>query len=139
MNNAELLKALDNENNKNIINLSSEKVEKDKNDIIEELFLSTNIKKEMKTKLKEYIYIDDLSNIKIGSYIRWINLQNPDSIKLTNGGLICDIKYLDNGCHVVCKNNFNKMMQINMESNLVFQKLNQQEQIILNVIDYLNK
>jgi hypothetical protein len=139
MNNTELLKALDNENNKNIINLSSEKVEKDKNDIIEELFLSTNIKKEMKTKLKEYIYIDDLSNIKIGSYIRWINLQNPDSIKLTNGGLICDIKYLDNGCHVVCKNNFNKMMQINMESNLVFQKLNQQEQIILNVIDYLNK
>ena len=139
MNNSELLKALDNENNKNIINLSSEKIENDKNDIIEQLFLSNQIKKEMKTKLKEYIYIDDLSNIKIGSYIRWINLQNPNSIKLTNGGLICDIKYLDNGCHVVCKNNFNKMMQINMESNLVFQKLNQQEQIILNVIDYLNK
>ena len=117
MNNSELLKALDNENNKNIINLSSEKIENDKNDIIEQLFLSNQIKKEMKTKLKEYIYIDDLSNIKIGSYIRWINLQNPNSIKLTNGGLICDIKYLDNGCHVVCKNNLNKMMQINMESN----------------------
>ena len=36
MNNAELLKALDNENNKNIINLSSEKVEKDKDQITAE-------------------------------------------------------------------------------------------------------
>ena len=61
------------------------------------------------------------------------------NIKLTNGGLLCEIKYLDDGCHLLCKNNFNKIMQLNMEHNLIFQKMNNQEKIILNVIDYLNK
>ena len=139
MNNSELLKALDNENNKNIVKLSSEKIVGDKNEIFNQLYISNTEKKKLSDKLKDYIYVDDLDDIKIGSYIRWINIKDPDNIKLTNGGLLCEIKYLDDGCHLLCKNNFNMMMQINMETNLIFQKLNNQEKIILNVIDYLNK
>ena len=139
MNNQDLLKALDNENNKNIINLSTEKIKNDKKNIIDELYLSKKEADILKSKLADYIYIDDLNNVKIGSYIRWINLNKPDQIKLTNGGLICDIKYLDDGCHLMCKNNFNQIMQISMETNLIFQKLNNQEKVILSVIDYLNK
>lgn len=139
MNNSELLKALDNENNKNIVKLSSEKIVGDKNEIFNQLYISNTEKKKLSDKLKEYIYVDDLDDIKIGSYIRWINIKDPDNIKLTNGGLLCEIKYLDDGCHLLCKNNFNMIMQINMETNLIFQKLNNQEKIILNVIDYLNK
>ena len=139
MDNQDLLKALDNENNKNIINLSTEKIKNDKKNIIDELSLSKKEAEILKTKLIDYIYIDDLNNVKIGSYIRWINLNKPDQIKLTNGGLLCDIKYLDDGCHLMCKNNFNQIMQISMETNLIFQKLNNQEKVILSVIDYLNK
>ena len=85
--------------------------------------------------IKNQIVINNLGkNIR-----RWINLNKPDQIKLTNGGLICDIKYLDDGCHLMCKNNFNQIMQISMETNLIFQKLNNQEKVILSVIDYLNK
>tara|TARA_Y100000992_G_C21108841_1_gene416273 strand:+ start:104 stop:523 length:420 start_codon:yes stop_codon:yes gene_type:complete len=139
MNNSELLKALDNENNKNIVKLSSEKIADDKNEIFNQLFMSNQEKKKINDKLKDYVYVDDLDDIKIGSYIRWISIKNPDNIKLTNGGLLCEIKYLDDGCHLLCKNNFNMIMQINMETNLIFQKLNNQEKVILNVIDYLNK
>ena len=139
MNNSDLLKALDNENNKNIVKLSSEKITYDKNEIFNQLYISNQEKKKIIDKLKDYVYVDDLDDIKIGSYIRWINIKNPDNIKLTNGGLLCEIKYLDDGCHLLCKNNFNMIMQINMETNLIFQKLNNQEKVILNVIDYLNK
>ena len=139
MDREELLKALDNENNKNIINLSNEKINKDKINIINKLYLNNVDKKTLLNKLINYIYVDDLEYIKIGSYIRWINLNNHTSIKLTNGGLICDIKYLDDGCHLVCKNSYNRFMQLSMESNLIFQKLNNQEKVLLSVIDYLNK
>ena len=72
---------------------------------------------------------------------RWININNPENIKLTMGGLICEIKYLDNGCHILCKNRYNKIMQIKMEETLIFQKLNNQEKVILNQwsIIYKNK
>jgi len=139
MENQELLNALDNDNNKNIINLNSKTIEEDKNEIINELNLAIKDKQNLIKKLSDYIYIDDLAHIKNGSYIRWININNPENIKLTIGGLICDIKYLDNGCHILCKNRFNKIMQIKMEETLIFQKLNNQEKVILNVVDYLQK
>lgn len=139
MENQELLNALDNENNKNIINLNSKMIKEDKNEIINELSLAKKEKQNLIMKLSDYIYIDDLDNIKNGSYIRWINLKNPENIKLTMGGLICEIKYLDNGCHILCKNRYNKIMQIKMEENLIFQKLNYQEKVILSVVDYLHK
>jgi len=139
MNREELLKALDNNNNKNIINLSKEKINKDKINIINQLYLDNVDKKNILNKLSDYIYVDDLEYIKTGSYVRWINLSNHKSTILTNGGLICDIKYLDDGCHLVCKNSYNRFMQLNMESNLIFQKLNNQEKVLLSVIDYLNK
>jgi hypothetical protein len=139
MDNKDLLNALDNENNKNIINLSTSKIEADKNNILDELYLSDLERNKIKKKLDDYIYVDDLDNIKIGTYIRWININNPDNIKLTNGGLICDIKYLENGCHLLCKNSMHKIIQLNMDTNLIFQKLNNQEKVILSVIDYLNK
>ena len=139
MDNKDLLNALDNENNKNIINLSTSKIDADKKKILDELYLSDLERNKIKEKLEDYIYVDDLDNIKIGTYIRWININNPNNIKLTNGGLICDIKYLENGCRLLCKNNMHKIIQLNMDTNLIFQKLNNQEKVILSVIDYLNK
>ena len=52
-------------------------------------------------------------------------------------GLICDIKILDEGVHIICKNNMNRVMQIKLDENLVFQRLSEQEHVILSVLDYL--
>ena len=68
-----------------------------------------------------------------------INIQNIDKIKLSNGGFIIDIKIFDDGCQVICKNTYNAIMQIKLNENMVFQKLSDQEQVILSVLDYLNK
>ena len=66
-----LLKSLDNENNSSMNNLSSKKIKSMKNDYLQQLQLSREKLKEYHTKLKEYRYVDDLSDIQYGRYIRY--------------------------------------------------------------------
>ena len=134
-----LLNALDNEDNSTLINLTKEKIAKDKNDILQQLQLDGQMVKDLNKKLKLYRQIDELSDLKYGSYIRWINISKPDKIKLTNGGIVCDIKINDDGTHIVCKNSFNKFMQLKMDECVIFQKINHQEEVIIAVLSYLDK
>ena len=135
----QLLIALDNEENSSLINLTKKKIAKDKNDILQQLQLPGAKVKELNKKLKNYRYIDELNDLKYGSYIRWFNIKDPEKIKLTNGGIVCDIKLTDTGTHIVCKNSFHKFMQIRMDECILFQKLSEQENIIIAVLSYLDK
>jgi hypothetical protein len=134
-----LQKALDNENNTSIMNLSSKKIKALKNDYLQKLQLPREKLKIFHTKLQDYRYVDDLTDIQYGRYIRWINLKNPENINLTNGGLIIDIKIISTGIHVVCKNNMNRRFQIKIDENIIFQKLTDQEKILISALDYLDK
>jgi|TARA_Y100000591_G_scaffold262513_1_gene235483 hypothetical protein len=133
-----ILTSLENENNESIMKLTSAKISKHKNDILQKLQLERNELKEMNKKLKHYRYVDEISDIQYGCYIRWISLKNPNSIKLTNGGLICDIIINDDDVNIRCKNNFNRFMEIKMNENVVFQKLTDQERTLLGALDYLS-
>jgi hypothetical protein len=134
-----LLKSLDNENNSSMNNLSSKKIKSMKNDYLQKLQLSREKLKEYHTKLKEYRYVDDLSDIQYGRYIRWINLKDPTKISLTQGGIIIDIKICQGGIQIVCKNFRNKKFQIKIDECFIFQKLTDQEKIILSALDYVNE
>ncbi len=131
-----LLKALDNDNNENIMELDLDKIQKMKHDILSELELSEDKYSSIMNSLKEYKYIDEIPDLDYGHYIRWIPLKNPTNIKLTNGGILCDIK-VNEQVSLLCKNRSNRFFQIKLDECLVFQKLTEQEKIILNVIDYL--
>ena len=139
MNDESLLKALDNEENTSIMKLNSQKVLEEKTNMLNELDLDEETFKRFINKLKNYRFVDELQDIRYGSYIRWINVQNTGEIKLSNGGFIIDIKIFDDGCQVICKNMYNAIMQIKLNENMVFQKISDQEQVILSVLDYLNK
>ena len=132
-----VIKTLDNEKNESIIQLTNAKIKEQKNNILQQLQLERSDLKTLHNKLKEYRYVDEISELQFGYYIRWIPLKDPDNIKLTNGGHICDIKILNGGIHIVCRNNYNRFMQINLDESVVFQKLTQQEKIILKTLDYL--
>lgn len=133
-----LLKALDNEEHTNLINTSFQQIAKDKNDILQNLHLQKDKLKDFHKKLRHYRYIDELNDLKYGQYIRWINLNN-ESLKLTSGGIFLDLKLLNNGTHVVCKNNMNRVFQIKFDECIFFQKISNQEEIILKVLNYVNK
>lgn len=133
-----LKKALDNEDNSSLMSLDNRKIKTIKNDLFQKLHFKPEYTKELLKKLKEYRFVDDLKEIHFGSYIRWINLNNPEDLKLTNGGIVCDIKVTDIVL-IICKNRFNRYFTIKMDECLIFQKLNNSENIILYAMDHLNK
>ena len=134
-----LKKALDNEKNEVILKLDTEKVMKAKNDILEQLNFTKKDFKLIQKKLKNYRFIDDIKELHYGSYIRWISLKTPDNIRLTNGGIVCDMKQVNDDIRIVCKNNMNRLFQLKMSENIIFQKVSDQERILLHVMDYLHK
>ena len=132
-----LLHALDNENNSSIGDLTTAKIQTYKNNALQQLQLSREILKQYHKKLKNYRLVEELPDVQYGHYIRWISLKDPNKIKLTNGGIICDIRVFNEQVHIRCKNNLNHIMQIILDECLVFQKLSDQERVILDVLDYL--
>ena len=83
--------------------------------------------------------IDKLQHVIIGNFIRWINLSNPDEIKLMNGGFVADFKETDTTIHIVCKTAFGRFFNVNINKCVIFQKLNDHEETLLAVINYLDK
>lgn len=155
-----LMNALENENNEGIVELDIKQISAIKNDVLQQLPITKEELKKMNKQLKLYRFVDDISELNYGNYIRWIPLKNinieeitkktnswdthtqselPPSIKLTNGGFICDIKVKDDGVvYIFCKNNMNRIFNIKLNEHIIFQKLTSQEQIILSAIKYLN-
>lgn len=134
-----LLKGLDNEENISLLELDMRVIKQQKNDILQRMQFSGDKLKEYHKKLKNYRYIDEIKDLRYGSFLRWFNISKTDNIKLSFGGLLCDIKIVDDGVHLICKNFKNKHMQIKMEECIIFQKLSDQEHVILDVLGYLNK
>lgn len=134
-----LLKSVDNENNAFLMEHTRASIQKAKNDILQKLGLNSKDLKVLHSKLKHYRYVEDLANIKYGSYIRWIRLTDPENIRLTNGGTILDIKIYNKGCNILCKNIRNRIFEIRFDECAIFQKLTDQEQVLLDVLTYLSK
>jgi len=133
-----LLNALENDTNSSIMKLTSAKIKEHKNNILQRLQIKgTNIKCFHK-KLKFYRYCSEMSDLQYGYYIRWISLKDPMNLSLTNGAMICDIKFINNKIQILCKNARHRFVQIKFDEVIIFQKLSQQEQVILSVLDYLH-
>jgi hypothetical protein len=133
-----LIAALGNEDNECVMEMTYEKISKMKNDILQRLRLSPQELKSMHSKLKAYRFVDELPELKYGSYIRWIPLTDPENIKLTSGGIVCEMKVGNDGIVVTCKNRFNHMFSIKMQENLIFQKITDQERVLISALSYLN-
>lgn len=84
-------------------------------------------------KLVGYRYVDEINELHKGKHVRWIR-NNGET--LTNGGIVVDIKFLDNGTHVMCKNSMNRFIQYKFDDCITFQKLTTDEQFILMAYEY---
>lgn len=133
-----LLKALDNEENAGLLEIDLNKIKQIKNDILQKVGFDRTTLKKYNKSLANYKYIDEIPDIKFGSYVRWIPLKNPSKIKLTNGGIVCDVKINDD-VGVVCRNSMNRLFEFKMAECLVFQKMSDQEMVLLSAMNYLNK
>ena len=132
-----LLHALNNDNNESVVELDYATIAKQKNDLLQQLNLPREDLIKLQKQLKMYRCVNNMEDLRFGSYVRWISLKNPEIIKLTNGGIVCDIKVVNGDIHIKCKNKMNMLFQAKMSEILLFQKLSEQEEVILKALKYL--
>ena len=151
-------KALENQENASIMQTSHSEIKKKKNDILQKLQLKGTVLKTMHATLIGYKYIDEIDDLMVGRYVRWISLNRPDHISLTNGAHVCNINiqhypdadhnddddHGDQDCKTcirckVVRNRKPLFFNLNFDENLVFQKITEQEWIILDALAALEK
>lgn len=135
--NIEKLENILENDNHTILNKTYSKIKSDKNDILQKLNISREKLKIITNKLKDYRYIDEISDIVSGNFCRWINLNNEE-IKLENGGFIGNINISENG-PLLCIKTFKNFININANNILLFQKINDEEKILMQVMKYIEK
>ena len=133
-----LEKALDNENNTVVATLNTRKIGAEKMRQLMQLGLNQSVTADYIYKLRDYRHVDDLNGLTHGAYIRWIDLKNPERLCLARGAIICDIKIGQKGVQLLCKTHPNPaMFHVVMDEVVVFQRMSQQERVILAAMDYL--
>jgi hypothetical protein len=134
-----LEKALENEDNTIVANLNTRKINAEKIRQLHQLRFDQELIDDYAKKLRDYRYVDDLHGLSHGAYIRWIDLKNPERLCLARGAIICDIKIGQKGVSLLCKTHPNPaIFHVVMDEVIIFQRLSQQERIILAAMDYLD-
>ena len=132
-----LLHALDNQTNEAAVETTTADIQGRKNDMLQRLQLPPAALRKLHKSLRRYRYVDELHDIHAGRYIRWIKLSDPAAIKLTNGGIVCDVRCTLDGVTITCKNYQHRLFSLRLDECLVFQRLTDQERIILAAVDHL--
>ena len=101
---------------------------------IDALTINLETKKQYCERLIGYYPINRIYELHKGKHIRWIR-----NNKLTNGGIIVNIKFTNNGTQVLCMNSCKKFIQIKFDECVIFQKLNETEQLIIMAYEYSQK
>lgn len=124
----QLLSTLENENNDYLEDKTLKGITDEIHDIMQSLIKERELQEKNCLKLVDYRLVDELHELHKGKHVRWIR---RDTNKLTNGGIVVDIKFLDTGTQVLCKNSMNRFIQYKYDQCITFQKLSHTEQLIL--------
>ena len=130
-----LLNSLENSRNDYLDSKTSTQISSEIYTVLKQLSVSKEIRDEYYSKLANYRYVDELHELHKGKHVRWIR---RDSGKLTNGGIVMDIKFLDTGVHILCMNSTHRFVQYKYDECITFQKLLLEEQLILMAYEHMN-
>jgi hypothetical protein len=116
---------------------SSGEIKKMKNNILQKMLFDKDELKMYHKLLTNYRYIDEIDELKYGSYIRWFNIKKSSSLKLLNGGFIIDITNRDGDIIILCKNGLNRLFNLKMNQSIIFQKNTKQEELLIKILDHI--
>jgi len=135
----DIIKALENESNASILELTTSEIKRHKNNILQMTQIKGNMLKEYHKKLKNYRYVRGMHDLQFGYYIRWVPLKEGGEITLTRGAYISGIDIVEDDILIQCKTNFNRFFNIKFGNCIIFQKITNQEKLILEILDIVNK
>lgn len=109
--------------------------------VLTNLNLSPDLLQTYTQRLHEYRYVSQVDTLLCGRYIRWI--RRPSSgggdesstsnmPKLDNGGMLSDVKFLENGVHLSALSPGTRYpRRIKYDNYLIFQRLTEDEMLVL--------
>ena len=134
----EINKIMDDIDKYKLTDLNSEIIKNRKNNILKQI-LDDDVLKHYKEILNEYRYVDEVDELRIGSYIRYFVLKdNDDDLVLTRGGFIVDIQASKENIIILCKNN-GIFWKIKINNCVIFQKNTKQEEVLIKILDHLKE
>ena len=127
--------------NKHLLMYTTKKMRQLVKNVIGEMDIPSAKRALFVQKLQAYKFVDEINQLKYGSYIRWIPIHvEIDEIELNTGAIFCESKISDNGIILLCKNRFtHKLFQLMFDDYLFFQKLTKNETIFMAAMDCLQK
>lgn len=128
-----LLLSIDDNRNNYLEHKTMESINKEIFDSINDLELSLEKKESYCEKLIGYRLVENLNELHKGKHVRWIRKGKNN---LTNGGIIVNIKFLDNGTQILCKNSMNRFIQYKYDECITYQKMNEAEQLVIMAYEY---
>ena len=129
-------KALDNQQNAILLKLNSKQIGQMNKQVVCSIpRISASASISHIKQLKGYRYVDEISDLKTNVYIKWIRIDTPN--KLTKGAISCSVKITNEGMLVMCKNYFGRFFYVNMEECVIFQKITNEEGVILSAMDFI--
>jgi hypothetical protein len=130
-----------------------------KNDILQKMLFKGEELKNYHKLLKDYRYIDEIDELRYGSYIRWFNIEKMNkneiskssdksndkndknktniSFDLLRGGFVVDLKQVLDDIHILCKNGIKLFFTIKMSNCIIFQKNTKQEELLIQILDHV--
>lgn len=139
----ELLESLESDKtdyleNKTLKSISEEVFEK-----LKELNCSPERLTELCEKLIGYRLVNEIYELHKGKLVKTINVENTGAEgyfpRIQMKGAVTNIKFLDNGTHVVCLILPNRYSQYKFDNVITFQQLSKEEQLILMAYDLIEK
>jgi hypothetical protein len=134
----EINKIIDDIDKYKLSDLNTEIIKNRRNNILKQI-LDDDELKHYKKILNDYRYVDEVDELRIGSFIRYFVLKdNDDDLKLARGGFIVDIQASKENIVILCKNNGN-FWKIKINNCVIFQKNTKQEEVLIKILDHLKE
>lgn len=153
-----MLDSIENEKNDYLENKTMDSVTQEICEKISDLPIPDESKENICKKLIGYRYVDEIHELHKGKITSWIRIkksaaqellerqikgsENTYTIqpKLSGTGILVNIKFADRGTNVVISNPPNhRFTQYRFDDCLTFQKMTEEEQLILMAYEYLDK
>lgn len=104
-------------------------------DILGEHIVASEQVELLSKKLLGYQYIDQICDIRLGRFVRWIKRGSGGN--LCRGGIVTSIQIEDSGVKLLCQNVKMGFSRLRWEDCVLFQQLSLEEQMIMKINESL--
>jgi hypothetical protein len=108
-----------------------------KKQILQKVVLDKEEMNHYQKLLSEYRYVDEVDELRLGSYIRFFRL-TTDTLELRSGGFLADIQMNEEEIVLLFKNR-NKFFKLKLNECILFQKNTTQEKILIQILDQIKR